>query len=581
MPPQDKIPDIAFLFEASRRLNRALELERLLAEIRAICLEAVNAEAVNVLIWDEEKKRLEFQLAFNRADEAARRLFLRPDEGLAGWIASNDQSIIISDLKDDPRYRHEIDQAMGFSGRSVLGVPIHRGRGVVGVVELLNARSPGGFTEHDLRTITALADPIAVALENALLYRDLQREKAGSDIIYRIGLKLSQSIDLEETLGLILDLIGEVLPYDAAGISLVRGDPPAIELVSVRGYPLGSEETFHLNVGEGAVGWVVKTGEALRIPDVSRDRRYVSVRPTTCSELVVPMVNEGVVIGAFNLESDTPDAYHPRDVRLLVSLANQAAISVGRARLHQEILSGQRLQDEVDLARRIQRSFLPATDPDLRGFQISGSTIPSSEVGGDSYDFIPISDDQLGIMVVDVAGKGMGAALILAAFRAAMRTEVRNEYAIRRILFNVNRLLCDSTHPEQFVTAVYGVLDLQRRVFTYANAGHNPPLLLREDGSVAWLMEGGLILGAFTDAVHHEEQLRLAPGDHLVFYTDGASECVNGAGEEFGTERIVDVARAKSTRTAQEIRLALQAEILQHCDGKAQDDVTLVVLKVL
>jgi serine phosphatase RsbU (regulator of sigma subunit) len=581
MPLRNRLPDISFLFEASRRLNRALELERLLTEIRTICLEAVDAEAVNVLIWDDEKSRLEFQVAFNRTDEAARRLYLRPNEGLAGWIAANDQPVIVNDIHQDLRYKVEVDRIMGFDGRSVLGVPIHRGRGVVGVVELLNRRSPDGFTERDLLTMTALADPIAVALENALLYRDLEREKAGNDIVYRIGSKLSQSIELGETLELILDLIGEVLPYDAAGISLVRGEPPAIELVSVRGYPPGTEETFRLKVGEGAVGWVVKTGEALRIPDVSRDRRYVAVRPSTRSELTVPLVNEAKVIGAFNLENDTLDAYRTRDVRLLMSLANQAAISVGRVRLYRQVLSRQRLQDEVDLARRIQQSFLPAADPELPGFQISGSTVPSSEVGGDSFDFIRINSEQLGIMVADVAGKGMGAALILAAFRAAMRTEVRNEYAIRRILFNVNRLLCESTHPEQFVTAVYGVLDLERRMFTYSNAGHNPPLLLRANGEAVWLSEGGLILGSFQEAVHHEEQLRLAPGDHLVLYTDGASECMNAAGEEYGTGRLLEAVRLHRSRSAREIRLALQEGILQHCEGRAQDDVTLVVLKVL
>jgi phosphoserine phosphatase RsbU/P len=581
MAQRDRVPDIAFLFEASRRLNRALEFERLLAEIRAICLEAVDAEAVHVLLWDEEKTRLEFHLAYNRSDEAARRQYLRPNEGLAGWIAANDQPVITNDLSRDLRYRHEVDRALGFEGRSVLGVPIHRGRPVVGVVELLNKRSPDGFTERDLVTMTALADPIAVALENALLYRDLQREKAGNDIIYRIGLKLSQSIDLSETLELILDLIGEVIPYDAAGVALLRGDPPAIELVNVRGYPGGTEDRFRLKLGEGAVGWVIKTGEALRIPEVERDRRYVSVRPTTRSELAVPMINEGKVIGAFTLENDTPDAYRTRDVRLLMSLASQAAISVGRVRLYREVLSRQRLQDEVDLARRIQQSFLPVSGPDLPGIQIAGSSVPSSEVGGDSYDFIRITEDQLGVMVVDVAGKGMGAALILAAFRAAMRTEVRNEYAIRRILFNVNRLLCESTHPEQFVTAVYGVLDIHRRVFTYANAGHNPPCLLRANGETLWLSEGGLLLGAFPEAVHHEEQLRLGSGDLMVFYTDGASECADAGGEEYGAERLAETARAHRGRSAEEIRLALQDDILQHCDGKAQDDVTLVVLKVL
>ncbi len=572
--------DLAFLFEASRRLNRVLELDDLLREIRDLCLEAVDAEAVNVLIWDEDHSRLEFQLAFNRMDEEARRHSLAPDAGLAGWIVTNDRPAIVNDLRWDLRYRHEIDRAFGFEGRSVLGVPVHRGRSVIGVVEILNKRGPDGFTEIDQRIVIALADPIAVALENALLYRDVQRRKAESEILYRVGMKLNQTLDLDETLSTILDLIGEVLPHDAAGISLISGEPPSIELVSVRGYPEGVGESFRLRLGEGAVGWVVKTGEPLRIPDVSRDRRYVMVRPTTRSELVVPMTSEGKVIGAFNLENDALDAYRPRDERILMSLANQAAISVQRARLMREVLRTQRLQHEVELARRIQESFLPHGDPAAPGYDISGRTIPSLEVGGDLYDYVRITKDQLGILIADVAGKGIPAALILATFQAAFKSEIRNQYEIKRILANVNRLLCESTRPEQFVTAFYGVLDLPRRLLTYANAGHNPPILLRADGRIETLGEGGLILGTFAEARYEQARVDLLAGDHLLLYTDGATECVGADGEQFGVERLTRVLQDHKGMTAAEIRLAIEDEILRHCEGQTSDDVTMVVLKV-
>jgi phosphoserine phosphatase RsbU/P len=570
--------NLAFLLGASRRLNRTLELEHLLEEIRSVCLEAVDAEAVSVLIWDEERGRLEFQLAFNRSDEAARRLYLHPGEGLAGWISENDQPVIVNDLQYDPRYQDDIDRALGFQGRSVLGIPIHRGRGVVGVVEIVNARSPEGFAERDLATMLALADPLAIAIDNALLYRNLEREKAENEILYRVGLKLSQTLDLDTTLSLILDLIHQVLPYDAAGIFLIEGD--RLEGVNHRGYPPGTEESLRLKIGQGAIGWVVKTGEPLRIPDVSRDRRYFISRPETRSELAVPLISEEKTIGAFNLENDRLDAYRPRDVRLLMSMANQAAISVQRAQLYRELLRRQRLHDEVEIARRIQQSFLPASEPELPGFAVSGTTVPSLEVGGDSYDTIRINKDHLGIMVADVAGKGIPAALILATFGAAMRSEVRSQYAIRRILRNVNTLLIETTEPGRFVTGVYGVLDMAQSIFTYSNAGHNLPLLLRRDGRLETLNAGGPILGVFPEAVYEEGRIDLAEGDVIFFYTDGASEGKNPAGEEFGVERLEDLLKRHAGRSAGEIRLAIQEEILRHCDGKAEDDVTLVVLKV-
>jgi GAF domain-containing protein len=490
--------DLAFLLEASRRLNRTLELDHLLSEIRRVCLEAVGAEAVSVLIWDEDKRRLEFQLAFNRSDEAARRLFLRPGEGLAGWIAERDEPVIVNNLQHDVRYQHDIDRLLGFQGRSVLGIPIHRGRGVVGVVELVNAISPDGFDDRDLHTLLALADPLAIALDNALLYRNLGREKTENEILYRVGLELSQTLDLESTLGVILDLIAEVLPYDAAGIFLVEGEN--LQSVSHRGYRRGEEETLKLKIGPGAIGWVVKTGEPLRIPDVSSDRRYFMARAGTRSELAVPLIVAGHVIGAFNLENDSLDAYRQRDVRILMSLANQAAISVQRARMYQELIRRQRLQDEVELARRILR--------------------------------------------------------------------------------NVNALLLETTAADHFVTGVYGVLDTVQSVFTYSNAGHNPPILLRGDGRIESLKEGGPILGVLPDAEFEEGRIDLSAGDCILFYTDGATEGKDPSGEEFGVERIEALLRSFAGRRAVEIRLAIQDEILRHCDGKAEDDVTLVVLKV-
>jgi sigma-B regulation protein RsbU (phosphoserine phosphatase) len=326
---------------------------------------------------------------------------------------------------------------------------------------------------------------------------------------------------------------------------------------------------------------VVKTGEPLRIPDVARDRRYFMARPQTRSELVVPLISGERAIGAFNLENDRPDAYRPSDVRMLLSFANQAAISVQRARIHRELMSRQRLQDEVEVARRIQESFLPAADPELPGYDLSGHTTPSLEVGGDSYDAFPVADGHWGIMIADVAGKGIPAALILATFRAALRSEVRNQYAIGRILENINGLLLESTRPEQFVTAVYGVLDLRARVLTYANAGHNPPAVLRASGEVAWLNDGGTILGAFAGSSFEEGRIALGVGDILLLHTDGASEAWNASGEEFGVERMIEIVRSNRDRSAAEIRLALTEAILRHCEGKAQDDVTLLVLRVI
>ncbi|MBD3162697.1 MAG: SpoIIE family protein phosphatase [Candidatus Eisenbacteria bacterium] len=572
--------DLPFLVEAYQRLNRALELETCLEMIRTVALEGIDAEAVNLLLWEEDRAGLEFLIAFNRIGEPARRIMLHPGEGLASWVAENDRPALVNDLRDDTRYTLRQDREYGFRAHSALAVPLHRGRSVMGVLELLNGRGDPPFGGADFRLLEALTDPVAVALENALLYRGLQREKAENEVIYQISSKLNQTLDLPETLDRILELVGEVIPFHAGGIALVHDtDPVEIEMVSYRGYPPGAEERFPLKVGQGAIGWVIHHEEPLRIPDVQRDPRYVDARPQTRSELAAPMFAEGRVVGAFNLEHDQEDAYRARHVRLIRSFASHAALSVQRARLHREVLRRQRLLDEVETAREIQKRLLPSQDPVLPGFEASGGATPSLEVGGDSFDLIRINTEQVGLLVGDVAGKGIPAAFILSSFWAAMRSEVRHNYEIRRILRNVNRLLWESTRVDQFVTAFYGVLDLSRRRLTYANAGHDPPILLREGGAIERLEAGGLLLGVLEDAAYEEAFVEIGPGDLLLLYTDGAVEARGPDGEEFGEERLIETLRLNRARRAPEIRVALEAAILRHCEGKAQDDVTLVVVK--
>jgi serine phosphatase RsbU (regulator of sigma subunit) len=203
-------------------------------------------------------------------------------------------------------------------------------------------------------------------------------------------------------------------------------------------------------------------------------------------------------------------------------------------------------------------------------------------VGGDYYDFVNVAPGQLGLAIGDVAGKGVPAGLIMASFRASLLTEVRNNYSISTILSKVNRLLLESTEPNRFVTALYGVLDVAERRFTYSCAGHYPAILVHEDGKVEELGEGGTILGAF-HGIEFQEDLRfLRSGDMVLLYTDGVTEALNRAGEEFGVDRLVDLAVTARSRPAAKIVAAIERAVRSHSRRKVpQDDLTLVVLKVL
>jgi sigma-B regulation protein RsbU (phosphoserine phosphatase) len=394
---------------------------------------------------------------------------------------------------------------------------------------------------------------------------------------------MSSSLELDEVLHDMMGALKKVVDYDAVGIFLVKRKTNRVEPRVWQGYA-GADPREHLapKVGEGLVGWVVEHGEGVYVPDTSQDERYFEGRQQTRSELVVPIKADNVTIGAFNLESDKLDAYSEDDLKFLTVFASQAAVSIERARLYKQRLSSRNIQEQLNIARMIQSSFLPRRNPEIRGFDVAGRNISSHEVGGDYYDFIEIVDNQLGIAIADVSGKGIPASLIMAAFRASLIAEIRNNYAIRTILQKVNRLLIESIDRGNFVTAVYGVLDSKNRIFTFSNAGHNPPILIRSDGSSEELTEGGLALGIIDGQSYEERPIYVAPGDLIVCFTDGVTETKNAADELFGEKRLISILADNRKKSAEELVQLVIDSVNQFTSEDAEpDDLTLIVIKAL
>jgi phosphoserine phosphatase RsbU/P len=574
----------AILARAAVELNAGLDRTHVLEAIRDLTCDALRVEACSVLLLDESGQRLEFQVAYNRLPRGPEDAPpLERGEGLAGWVLAHGRSARVDDAERDDRLRHTVDLDFGIQVRALIAVPVTRGADVIGVLEAINPRDAGGFGGEDLALLEALGNQFSVTLQNVQLFEAVQREKRENELLNRVALELARTLRLEEILPLMVGLLRELIAFDAVGIYLYHRESGLLEWFYGHGYPEGAEEQVRLKLGQGAVGWTAQHRRPLILPDVASDPRYLGARPATRSEMSVPLFAEGELVGIFNLESDRSDAFHGRDLQLLTAFGHHAAIAIHRAWLHDESVEKRRLEEEIGIARRIQLRLLPASDPVFPGFDITGFNHPSREVSGDAYDYVPIARDQLGLMIGDVSGKGVAAGLLMAAFRASLRAEIRNNYAISVILAKVNRLMWESSELDAYVTAVYGVLDGPRRRLTYANAGHNPPLVLRRDGRVEWLTEGGLMLGSFPDAKYREAWVDLEPEDLVVLYTDGITEALSPAGEMFGTEQLVDVSRGRGAgETARRTCARLLEAVRTHTGGvHAEDDLTAVVLRVV
>jgi serine phosphatase RsbU (regulator of sigma subunit) len=301
------------------------------------------------------------------------------------------------------------------------------------------------------------------------------------------------------------------------------------------------------------------------------------------SVMCVPLWNNKEIIGIIYADRISfLQEFTEEDLRLLTLLANVAAIKIENAILIEQSIEKEKMERELELAARIQKDFLPKSDPSCAELDIAGKNIPCLQVGGDYYDFLRIDDRRLGITVADVAGKGVSASLLMASLRAALQSEVRPDYRLPDMAVKLNGFVHRSSAINSFITFFFAELDRTTGELAYVNAGHNAPLVVGRDGGLRTLPSTGLCLGMLPEMAYEERRDTLAPGEVMILYTDGLSESRNAAKEEYGADRLADVCRKLSRSTARELMDAIFLDLEAFTGSSpAADDRTLVIVRRL
>jgi sigma-B regulation protein RsbU (phosphoserine phosphatase) len=296
---------------------------------------------------------------------------------------------------------------------------------------------------------------------------------------------------------------------------------------------------------------------------------------------VVPVRLKGEGRGLFLLgEKLSGEPFAAGDLEFLSSLGNLAMMALENSRLFQEAIEKQRMEDELAIAREIQKGLLPSVLPAMPGIEIAAANISSKQVGGDYYDVIPAPHGRHVIAIGDVSGKGTPASLLMANLQATIRALVPLDLPLAELTGRVNDLMCQNTGGNKFVTFFWGLLDPREGTLVSVNAGHNYPYLMRADGAVSRLERGGMILGVVPTTVPYEQEaVHLRPGDSLVLFTDGVSEAMNPAGEEYGEARLEAVLRQHFRSSASELVAVIHQDVIRHAAlAQQSDDITLMVV---
>jgi serine phosphatase RsbU (regulator of sigma subunit) len=461
------------------------------------------------------------------------------------------------------------------------------------ILGILNVAAPAwdSFSPQALTLLTNVGHQMGIALERAQLY-DLLKERRVHEqaALLDFSNQLLNHLNLDDLIAYLVGEVRQMLYADASALLLPEEETGSLVFRASSGWRMdpGIERRRVPADEQSGPGLVMRTRQPLLVEDLQKDDPTPWAPAWVQAEdfrghAVVPLLVDSQALGILVINQRQPRLLQQDDMRCLLLMANQAAIAIEKARLHKEEVRMWAMEKEMELGRQIQLSLLPGDPPVVPGWEFATFYQPAREVGGDFYDLfdLPDSPGRLGIVVADVMGKGVPAALFMAHSSKVIRTAGLQVGSPSAALARANESILKDRAFELFLTALYAVLDPRDGRVVYARAGHSRPLWLHAaTGQCQPLAAEGILLGVFEEILLEECEIDLEPGDLLVFYTDGFSEAMNTKEELFGEERLCTILEANAGKSAQEVLQAIVGGVQAFAAGTLQpDDRTLFVVR--
>jgi phosphoserine phosphatase RsbU/P len=561
-----------FLLEVTAATSQTLDLDQLLANVAEIVQKVLPYDLFAILLYSEKRHDLRIRYAVGHREEVVSNLSLALGEGITGTAAARGEPVLVGDVRSDPRYLNSVDAV-----RTELAVPMTARGKLVGVIDLQSTRVDA-YAEYDRALLRLIGARVSVAIDNARLYRRVERQNRTLKTLAHISREFSSILNLNELLGKIAETMRALINYDAFSILLVDAEARALR----HRFSIRYDQRVNIDnipLGKGITGAAATSREVVRVHDTTKDPRYIASHPDIRSEVAVPLVVQDRVVGVMDLESERVGFFTDDQVRTLTVLAPQIASSVDNARLYEELAARERrMEDDLTAARELQRVMLPDGAPEIAGMEAAVRLRPARQISGDVYDVFEHKDQQTVIAMGDVSGKGAAAALYGGLVSGLLRMLAPRRRRPAELLKALNEALVERRVESRYVTLCVLLWDPATRQIVMANAGALPPMICRGNEILKIRVEG-VPLGLLDSREYEEVPFQLVPGDLLVLYSDGITDHINPAGVEYGRGRLAHVVREHCGRRAAEV----VAEIFHDIDRFARtafDDQTVMAMKV-
>ncbi len=559
---RERVELLDFLLEVSRITAETLDLDKLLGNVASIVKDVVPYDLFAILLYSERSQGLRIRYSIGHREEVVRSLVVPLNEGIVGAAASTRMPVLVDDVRTDPRYLNALDAV-----RSELAVPMMARGKLVGVLDVESTKLKA-YDEQDRSLLRLIAARIAVSIDNASLYRRVDRQNRTLRTLAHLSQEFSSILDLDELLGKIAATIRALINYDAFSIFLVDAEKKVLR----HRFSVRYDQRVNLDnipLGKGITGAAAESRETVRVLDTLADPRYIASHPEIRS------------VGVLDVESERIAYFTEDHQRTLSLLAPQIASSVENARLYEELAQReQRMEQDLKAARKLQHVLQPREAPEIHGLEIAIRARPAREISGDVYDFFDHGDEYAVICFGDVSGKGAAAALYGALVSGLLRTMAPRRRSPAVLMQALNETLLERKVDAQYATLLVVLWEPRQHRLTLCNAGAEPPLIYRK-GEILKPQVEGVPIGLLEDREYEEVVFQTERGDTILFFSDGVEDQLNPQDAEFTRGRVVRLLKKHGAETPRAIAESIFADLDAFRDGgPITDDQTLVVMKV-
>jgi sigma-B regulation protein RsbU (phosphoserine phosphatase) len=572
-PFQDRAELLDFLLEVAGAASATLDLDELLATLTRLVRTVIRFDLAAVLLYSERRRGLTVRYSIGYSPDMVEDLMIPLDEGLTGLAARTKKAVVAPDVRREPNYLPLVDAV-----RSEMAVPmIHHGR-LVGVIDV-ESTELDAFKAEDLAMLQLIASRVASSILNARLFRKVDRQNRTLRALAKVSQEFTSILDLDGLLGRVASRVKSLINYDAFAVLLYE---PANNVLRHR-FSLRYDERTRLEAipfGRGITGAAAESRKPVRVEDTHADARYLDLTPGIRSELAVPLIVRDRLVGVMNVESDRLGFFTEDHTQMLSLLAPLVGQAIENARLYEEVAAHkERMQADLEAARRLQTYLLPKEDPGIPGLEIGIGFRPAHEISGDVFDFIEHGDDAI-ICIGDVSGKSAAAALYGAMVTGLLRTLAPRRRSPAALMARLNDALIEQRVTNRYLTLLVLLWHARTGVLTMSNAANIAPMVLRDGVLIEPHLEG-FPLGLFPKREYEEVPFQTQPRDLIILYSDGIQDQPNRNKQDYGSARLREFLPTVAHLPSRAITDAVFADLdAFRGDMPLHDDQTLITIRV-